>query len=524
MYDKLAGMTGTAETEAQEFNDIYKLNVMAIPTHKACKRIDENDVIYKTRREKYQAAIKEIEDAHRRGQPVLVGTASVEASEVLSRMLRKTNIAHNVLNAKNHESEAEIIANAGQIGAVTIATNMAGRGTDIKLGEGVQELGGLYVLGTERHESRRIDRQLRGRCARQGDAGRTKFLVSFEDYLLRLFGNMGMMSKILDKSMKEGEPIEHPLLNRSIERAQKTVEGQNYSARKRLLQYDDVLNKQREIIYSIRNEILNVEDSRKMILEFIEEELEERLSEFDNNANANTDKDKIATFLSWLTSRVPMNIKAEDLLENSREDMLAKILEEIKEVFRVRDEVEDPEIAKNIERYVLLQAVDKNWQNHLSEMDDLRKSVGLRSYGQKDPLNEYKSEAFKFFGSLVSKIRDEILLRTFGSASKIEVIQAMINRLNTQTEESALSQDEAPKLEEEAVDAQIAEEIEAESPIEEVEVPKAAERELPKLKTQDLSEFGRNDLVRIVRGNQIQELKFKKAKELIENEGWRILK
>ncbi|MFI3290694.1 MAG: preprotein translocase subunit SecA [Opitutales bacterium] len=532
MYTKLAGMTGTAETEAQEFNDIYRLNVMAIPTHRECKRIDENDTIYKTRREKYQAAIKEVEEAHRRGQPVLVGTASVEASEVLSRMLRKTNIIHNVLNAKNHEKEAEIIANAGQIGAVTIATNMAGRGTDIKLGEGVQELGGLYVLGTERHESRRIDRQLRGRCARQGDAGRTRFLVSFEDYLLRLFGNMGMISRILDKSMKEGEPIEHPMLNRSIERAQKTVEGQNYSARKRLLQYDDVLNKQREIIYSWRNEILQVEDTRKLIVEFIQDELQERLSIFDSNAEAavNSDKDSLASIVSWLTSRVPLNLKVEDLIEKSREDMFDIILAEINEVFKVRDEVEDADIAKNIERYVLLQAVDKNWQDHLSEMEDLRKSVGLRSYGQKDPLNEYKSEAYKYFEQLLSKIRDDIMLRTFGSASKVEVIQAMINRLQETAVARGVEQakegakPEKAMLEHKEEVAQVATEEVAQEVQEAQEAPKAPEKELPKVKLQDLSAYGRNDIVRIVRGREMQELKFKKAKELIENEGWRILK
>lgn len=252
LYDKLAGMTGTAETEATEFSDIYKLAVQVVPTNKPCIRIDRNDSIFKTRRDKFAAVVKEIEEAHRRGQPVLVGTVSVESSEVLSRMLKRANLVHTVLNAKFHAQEADIVARAGQRGAITIATNMAGRGTDIKLGEGVRELGGLYVIGTERHESRRIDRQLRGRCSRQGDPGLTKFFLSLEDDLMRLFLQGNLASKLMEGSMKEGEELEHPWLNRSIESAQKKVEQQNYSIRKRLLQYDDVLNQQREVVYGIR--------------------------------------------------------------------------------------------------------------------------------------------------------------------------------------------------------------------------------------------------------------------------------
>ncbi|MEI6284840.1 MAG: preprotein translocase subunit SecA, partial [Opitutae bacterium] len=253
MYQKLAGMTGTAETEATEFHEIYGLTVVTIPSHRNCIRIDENDIVFKTRREKYAYSIKQITESYKKGQPVLVGTASVEASETLSRMLTLAKIPHKVLNAKHHEQEADIIAMAGQKGAVTIATNMAGRGTDIRLGEGVRELGGLFVLGTERHESRRVDRQLRGRCSRQGDPGRSRFLIALEDDLMRLFSNAGIISSLLEKSFKEGEPLEHPLLNRSIGTAQKRVEGQNYSQRKRLLQYDDVLNYQRQIIYGLRN-------------------------------------------------------------------------------------------------------------------------------------------------------------------------------------------------------------------------------------------------------------------------------
>ncbi|MDR1590994.1 MAG: preprotein translocase subunit SecA, partial [Puniceicoccales bacterium] len=278
MYEKLAGMTGTAETEAQEFYDIYKLNVMAIPTNRPCCRIDHNDVIYKTRREKYAAVLETIKEAHQKQQPVLVGTASVEASELLSRMLRLEKIQHTVLNAKFHEKEAEIVANAGQLGAVTISTNMAGRGTDIRLDEGVAELGGLFVIGTERHESRRVDRQLRGRCARQGDPGVSRFFISLEDNLMRLFAGSGPMAAILDRNFQEGDVLEHPLLNRSIESAQKKVEAYNYSVRRRLLQYDDVLNKQREIIYNMRNQVLAAENIRALLFSLIEDEITAQLS------------------------------------------------------------------------------------------------------------------------------------------------------------------------------------------------------------------------------------------------------
>jgi preprotein translocase subunit SecA len=277
MYEKLGGMTGTAETEATEFNEIYRLSVQVIPTNQPCIRIDKNDSIFKTRRDKFTAVVKEIEDANKRGQPVLVGTASVESSEVLSRMLKRTGVIHTVLNAKYHEQEADIVTRAGQRSAVTIATNMAGRGTDIKLGEGVRELGGLYVIGTERHESRRIDRQLRGRCSRQGDPGLTKFFLSLEDDLMRLFLQGNLASRLMEGSMKDGEELEHPWLNRSIESAQKKVEQQNFSQRKRLLQYDDVLNNQREVIYGIRNGAIHSERSKDIIFEQVEEEIISRL-------------------------------------------------------------------------------------------------------------------------------------------------------------------------------------------------------------------------------------------------------
>ena len=501
LYEKLAGMTGTAETEAQEFHDIYGLNVMAIPTNKPCRRIDKNDVIYKTRREKYNAAIAEIVAAHNRGQPVLVGTASVEASEVLSRMLKRHNIAHTVLNAKHHQEEAEIIARAGEIGAVTIATNMAGRGTDIKLAPGVEELGGLYVLGTERHESRRIDRQLRGRCARQGDRGLSKFLISLEDDLLRIFGS-GPMARILDKTFKEGQPLDHPLLNRSIERAQKTVEGQNYSMRKRLLQYDDVLNKQREIIYGLRNECLNTQNPRQMVFDFINDELDERISAITPGTGLPEMPD-LQNLCSWVTSRFPIAVIPEQLEGKNPAEMREAIFNEIQAVYKVREDIEDADTLSAIERFVVLRALDKNWQDHLTEMEDLRRSIGLRGYGQKDPLVEYKSEAYKFFESLMGRIRNDVCLGIFRSASSMDALQAMINRLQEQVSRHAAARENSAGAAGSASKR-------------EIRLPEPPKIELPKI--------GRNDSVTISKGGEQKTMKFKKAEALIKNEGWKLEK
>ncbi len=426
LYEKLSGMTGTAETEATEFHDIYKLNVAIIPTNEPCIRIDENDVIFKSRREKYNAALNDIEEAHKKGQPVLVGTVSVEASELLGRMLRRKNIPHNVLNAKYHQQEAEIVSRAGMRGAVTIATNMAGRGTDIKLGDGVKDRGGLLVVGTERHESRRIDRQLRGRCSRQGDPGRSKFFISLEDDLMRLFANSGPMAKILQNSMEEGEPLEHALLNRSIETAQKRVESQNYSIRKRLLQYDDVLNKQREIIYSIRNEALHNEEPSKTIFELIEEELAERLEE-----SSGGDESGLEGFVTWSNSHFPIGLKAEDLASMDGEAMIEAVLKKVKEAYRIKKTAENEEALLHLERFILLNSIDGRWQEHLTEMEELRRSVSLRSYGQKDPLSEYKNEAYTYFEELIGMIRTQLCSRLFRTATNmvaIENVKTMLAR------------------------------------------------------------------------------------------------
>ena len=513
MYDKLSGMTGTAETEASEFHEIYGLKVMVIPTNKPCLRIDKNDVIFKTRREKFAAVIAEIEAAHKEGQPVLVGTASVEASEVLSRMLKRSNIVHSVLNAKFHEQEAEIVANAGRKGGVTIATNMAGRGTDIKLGEGVAALGGLFVVGTERHESRRIDRQLRGRCARQGDPGLSKCFVSLEDDLMRLFANAGPISRILEKSMSEGEELEHPALNWSIENAQKKVEQQNFSIRKRLLQFDDVLNTQREVIYGIRNEAIQSDTPRDIIYGMIEEELEVRLDSLDGDK----DGDAMEHFLAWLNAYFPLALKAEDIAGLDADAQHALILERIKEAYQQREAFEDAEALVGLERYIVIRSLDRRWQDHLTEMEELRRSVNLRSYGQKDPLSEYKSEAYVFFEELMNNVRSEICNAVFRTATNQEAFQNMLARMS-QTAKVAgpgTGQGQAAGALAGAV-AQAAP-APAPAPRKPVELPKVepVRRELPKL--------GRNDVVTIRKGGETQELKFKKAEAMILNDGWNLV-
>ena len=430
MYEKLAGMTGTAETEATEFNDIYRLAVQVIPTNKPCIRVDRNDSIFKTRRDKYAAVVKEIEEAHKRGQPVLVGTVSVESSEVLSRMLKRTGIIHTVLNAKFHQQEADIVAGAGQRGAVTIATNMAGRGTDIKLGEGVRELGGLYVIGTERHESRRIDRQLRGRCSRQGDPGLTKFYLSLEDDLMRLFLQGNLASKLMEGSMQEGEELEHPWLNRSIESAQKKVEQQNYSIRKRLLQYDDVLNQQREVVYGIRNAAIHADRPKETIFEQIGEELHQRLAVAGFGEKGGPTQTALEGVVGWVNSHFPISCRIEDLAGSDPEPVIQRLITRIREAYAVKESVEQSEALGALERYVVINAIDHHWQEHLTEMEELRRSIGLPSYGQKDPLVEYKGEAVKYFEELMNNVRLQICSGLFRSASNLESFENMLALLS----------------------------------------------------------------------------------------------
>src|SRR5581483_4424440 len=378
LYQKLAGMTGTAETEANEFHDIYKLDVTVIPTNKPVARKDANDRIYKTRREKYNSVINDIKEHHAKQQPVLVGTVSVESSELLSRMLKREKIPHNVLNAKYHMQEAEIVARAGQAGTVTISTNMAGRGTDIKLGEGVRENGGLYVLGTERHEARRIDRQLRGRCARQGDPGSSRFYVSFEDDLMRNFGAADRMTKIMERfGLEEGQELEHRWLNKSVETAQKRVEQRNYLIRKRTLDFDDVMNMQREVVYGYRNEVIDSEEPRKLIFEVIDEAVPAKVKEY-----LNLDEPNYSGLVNWVNTTFPLGLTREKAgFETRDEEGNAKFLiEKIKDAYERKSSHEEPVAVKSLERYIILNAIDRLWQEHLYAMDALREAIGLRGY------------------------------------------------------------------------------------------------------------------------------------------------
>ncbi len=429
LYHKLGGMTGTAETEANEFHDIYKLDVIVIPTNRAIRRADGNDRIYKTRREKYNAVVAEVKDCHGRGQPVLVGTASVDSSEVLSRMLKREKIPHSVLNAKYHLQEAEIVARAGQKSTVTISTNMAGRGTDIKLGEGVADLGGLNVLGTERHESRRIDRQLRGRCARQGDPGASRFYVSFEDDLMRNFGASDRMTTIMERfGLEDGQELEHPLLNRSVENAQKRVEQRNYMSRKHTLEYDDVMNKQREVVYGYRNETLDTEDPRHLVDEVIDEAIPLKVEEY---LKVDGEEPNFKGLLQWVNMTFPVGLSAEKASLESRtvEENISYLVETIRKAYESKCSHEDPDAVKGLERYIVLNAIDRLWQEHLFGMDALREGIQLQRIGQKDPLVEYKNEAYSMFVELMANIKFEILHNLFRSTSNLQAFEKFLASL-----------------------------------------------------------------------------------------------
>jgi preprotein translocase subunit SecA len=451
LYTKLAGMTGTAETEASEFYDIYKLGVLTVPTNRPVARKDKHDTVYKTRREKYTAVLKEIREIHNAGRPILVGTISVEVSEQLSRMLKKEGIVHSVLNAKFHQQEAEIVARAGQRGAVTIATNMAGRGTDIKLGPGVADLGGLHVVATERHEARRIDRQLRGRCARQGDPGSSHFFVSLEDDLMRLFGSDRMI-KIMERvGLEEGQELEHPLLNRSIETAQKRVEQHNFQIRKRTLEYDDVMNKQREVIYGFRNEILKADDVQDRLMDVMEEVVLQKVMQYTSSETVPEDWN-VRALTDWVNLNFPLGIPEGEILKSAHSGsetpvpgsiydgltpqqfaVVQFISDAVRNAYKLKISFENPAALKNVERYTILSAIDKLWQEHLYNMDTLRNSIGLRAYGQRDPLIEYKAEAFKIFEDLMLNIKSEICHNIFLSASSLMAFQQFLQKLPQQT-------------------------------------------------------------------------------------------
>jgi preprotein translocase subunit SecA len=411
MYDKLAGMTGTADTEAAEFKKIYNLDVNVVPTNQLMIRKDFPDVIYKTRREKFEAVIEEIKQLHKTGQPVLVGTVSIDISESVSKQLKKRGIEHTILNAKNHEREAEIVAMAGQKGAVTISTNMAGRGTDIVLGPGVVELGGLHILGTERHESRRIDNQLRGRSGRQGDPGSSRFYLALEDDLLRIFGGeriSGIMEKL---GMQEGEPIEHNLISRAIENAQGKVEAHNFEIRKTLLEYDDVMNQQREVIYRQRRDLLTGKDIRETLEDIIMEKAEEIADNFADEKALPEDWDmkgiSDAVFQQFNFRLKPMD---KDTLDGLTAEGLSQfIYDEALSIYGQKAAAVGEEEFRNLERIVMLQTVDNLWKDHLLSMDHLKEGIGLRGYAQQNPLLVYKKEGFEMFQDLIARVKEETI-------------------------------------------------------------------------------------------------------------------
>ena len=455
LYKKLAGMTGTAETEASEFYDIYKLGVAVIPTNRPVARKDKNDSVYKTKREKFDAVLKEIQTIHQEGRPILVGTISVEVSEHLSRLLKRAGIIHSVLNAKFHQQEAEIVTRAGQRGAVTIATNMAGRGTDIKLGAGVTDIGGLHVIGTERHESRRIDRQLRGRCARQGDPGSSHFFISLEDDLMRLFGSDRIVKVMERMGLEEGQELEHVLLNRSIGQAQVRVEQHNFQIRKRTLEYDDVMNKQREVVYGFRNEIINSDDVRDRLMDIMEEVVIQKVEQF-SSSDQDVAEWNARGLNDWVNLNFPLGIPEGEILKAAQAgheepvpDSLYSglsaaqfavcnfISDNVRKAYELKISFEQPEALKSVERYTILSAIDRLWQEHLYEMDSLRYSIGLRAHGQRDPLIEYKAEAFKIFGDLMINIKTEICHNIFRSASSLKAFEDFLRNSPRETKHDA---------------------------------------------------------------------------------------
>ena len=447
LYTKLAGMTGTAATEAHEFFDIYKLDVRTIPTHRECVRNDLNDSIFKTKREKYNSVLDEIKEINQQGRPILVGTVSVEVSEHISKILKKNGIIHSVLNAKYHEQEAEIVARAGHKGAVTIATNMAGRGTDIKLGDGVESLGGLHVIGTERHESRRIDRQLRGRCARQGDAGSTHFFLSLEDDLLRIFASGNKMFSYVEKGMEEGQPLESRMLNPAIQKAQQNVEKHHFQIRKRTLEYDDVMNKQRAEIYGFRNEIMHAEEVQDELLNIMDRVIADKVQQCCNRDLDPTNWE-IRKLTDWASLTFPIAVTIEDLtklaegknrgetkstddseMDPNQSVIFKDISTKAKDAYKLKISFEEHDALTTVERHTILNSIDRLWQEHLYEMDSLRYSISLRAYGQRDPILEYKAEGYRMFEELQVNIWTDICQNIFRSASSVEAFHSFLRNL-----------------------------------------------------------------------------------------------
>ncbi len=409
-YNKKCGMTGTALTEEKEFREIYGMDVVEVPTNLPIQRVDQNDSVYKTKREKLNAIVDEIVESHEKGQPVLVGTITIESSEELSQILKKRGVPHKVLNAKFHEMEADIIADAGQMGAVTIATNMAGRGTDIKLGEGVVELGGLKIIGTERHESRRIDNQLRGRSGRQGDPGESKFYISLEDDLMRLFGSQNLMQMFNSLGIPEGEQIQHKMLSKAIERAQKKIEGNNYGIRKNLLEYDQINNEQREIIYEERRKVLDGDDMREDIIQMIRQLVEKYVGAVigEDQLPEEWNLNELNEILIPMIPVKPVVFDRERFEGITKADLIQQLQEEAVQLYEEKEaEFPEKEQIREIERVVLLKATDSRWMNHIDDMDQLRQGIGLQAFGQRDPVVEYRMQGYDMFNEMTESIREE---------------------------------------------------------------------------------------------------------------------
>ena len=439
LYNKLSGMTGTAETEAGEFFDIYKLDVIVVPSNKNIIRKDLEDKVYKSKREKYNALMEEIETMRKNNRAVLVGTTSVEVSETISRMLKRKSVPHNVLNAKQHQREAEIVAHAGLPGSITIATNMAGRGTDIKLGPGVNSAGGLHIIGTERHEARRIDRQLRGRAGRQGDDGSTQFFISLEDDLMRIFGSDRIASIMERLGLEEGEVIQHSMITKSIERAQRKVEENNYGIRKRLLEYDNVMNQQREIIYSKRRSALFGENLRADILNYLNEYISDVVNEFYENGEIEIIQNEFRTNLL-----IDWKITTEEYHKIGANGVIEQITNISKDFYTRKENILGKEQLAQLERWVTLNIIDAKWKEHLREMDDLKEGIYLRAYGQKDPLIEYKGEAFRIFSELINSLHKEVLHLSFKLFP--ETAQTQYQKQSNRPQKMVLTHDAAEGL------------------------------------------------------------------------------
>ena len=506
MYDKLAGMTGTAETEAEEFGAIYNLDVLAIPTHMPVVRDDRNDLIYKTTREKYNAVVEEISKSHKSGQPTLVGTISVEVSELLSRMLKREGVPHNVLNAKQHQGEAEIVARAGQKGAVTIATNMAGRGTDIKLGRGITDLGGLHIIGTERHESRRIDLQLRGRSGRQGDPGSSVFYLSLEDDLMRLF-NSERIASVMDRlGAEEGEVITAKMVTRAIENAQKKVEQRNFGIRKHLLEYDDVMNQQRQVIYDLRRQALNDEEISNSIEDMLDDYVDDELAKMEEMSPQNWDWENIKqNFASHLLVEVNLELVQNHIGMNdiTVEHVREFVLEKAREVYNSRKSLLPSDVMNGFEKFVALRTIDEKWKDHLYAMDQLREGINLRAYGQKNPLLEYKSEGFQMFQQMMADTSELTLQRLYrtqiqGMSASPEMTVTKDRNVQVQHDESTGMGFSGPSLKEQA----------------------AASSGIPNQPINVDEKIGRNEKIKLVSpsGEQIK-VKYKKLQQYL-NQGY----